>query len=151
MNSGTECDRVRLQLMAAHDGAAVPVTGPGDPRSDPARHLASCASCDRWLREFDSMNRRFQGVSYPGPKPDLWTGVEARLRQDETTRAVTRGFWIIAAFMLGWRALQLLIDLPFPLLHPLVPLACALAALWVIARDPLAIETFAPELQKRGI
>ena len=58
---------------------------------------------------------------------------------------------VVAAFMLGWRALQLLIDLPFPLLHPLVPLACALAALWVIARDPLAIETFAPELQKRGI
>ena len=64
---------------------------------------------------------------------------------------VTRRFRMIAASVLAWRAVQLLIDLPFPMLHPLVPLACALAALWVIARDPLAIETFAPELQKRGI
>jgi len=149
VNSGTDCDRVRLQLMAARDGVAMP--GPADPRLDPRQHLASCSSCDRWLREFESMTRRFQGVSYPGSQPDLWTGVEARLRRYETTRAMTRRFWIIAASVLAWRAVQLLIDLPFPMLHPLVPLACALAALWVIARDPLAIETFAPELQKRGI
>jgi len=146
VNSGTDCDRVRLQLMAAHDGEAMP--GPVDPRLDPRQHLTSCASCDRWLREFESMNTRFSGISYPGVQPELWAGVEARLRQHETTRAMTRRFWMIAASMLTWRAVQLLIDLPFPLLHPLVPLACALAALWVIARDPLAIETFAPELQK---
>ena len=146
MNSGSDCDRVRLQLMAAHDGVAMP--GSVDPHSDPRQHLASCSSCDRWLREFESMNGRFQGVSYPGAQTDLWTGIEARLRQRETTREVTRRFRIIAASVLAWRAVQLLIDLPFPMLHPLVPLACALAALWVIARDPLAIETFAPELQK---
>jgi hypothetical protein len=34
---------------------------------------------------------------------------------------------------------------------PLVPLAAAVAALWQISGDPLAIETSAPELQKRGI
>jgi hypothetical protein len=149
VNPGTDCDRVRLQLMAARDGEAVP--GAADPRSDPHQHLASCSSCERWLRDFESMNSRFQGVSYPGSPADLWAGVEARLRQPHTTRTVTRRFWIIGASVLAWRALQLLIDLPFPVLHPLVPLACALAALWAIARDPLAIETFAPELQKRGI
>jgi hypothetical protein len=37
-----------------------------------------------------------------------------------------------------------------PVLHPLVPLAAAVAALWQISGDPLAIETAAPELQKRG-
>jgi hypothetical protein len=37
------------------------------------------------------------------------------------------------------------------MLHPLVPLAAAVAALWQISGDPLAIETSAPELQKRGI
>jgi hypothetical protein len=135
--------------MAARDGEAAP--GISDPRPDPRQHLASCSSCDRWLRELESMNGRFQGVSYPGSQADLWAGVEAKLRQADRTRTVTRRFWIIGGSVLAWRAVQLLIDLPVPILHPLVPLACALAALWVLARDPLAIETFAPELQKRGL
>ncbi len=97
------------------------------------------------------MNGRFQGVSYPGSQADLWARVEGRLRQSDTTLSVTRRLWIIGAVVLGWRAVQLLIDLPFPMLHPLVPLAGAIAALGLIARDPLAIETFAPELLKRGI
>ena len=149
MNPSTDCDRVRLQLMAARDEEAVPEIA--DPRSDPRRHLASCSSCERWLRDFESMNGRFQGVSYPGSQADLWAGVEGRLRQSDTTFRVTRRLWIIGASVLAWRAVQLLVDLPFPMLHPLVPLASAIAALWLIARDPLAIETFAPELQKRGI
>jgi hypothetical protein len=32
-----------------------------------------------------------------------------------------------------------------------VPLAAVAAALWTLAGDPLAVKTFAPELQKRGI
>ena len=149
MNPSTDCDRVRLHLMAARDGEAGP--GTADPGPDPRRHLASCSSCERWVRDFESMNSRFKGVSYPLSQADLWTRVEGRLRQSDTTHRVTRRLWIIGAVVLGWRAVQLLIDLPFPVLHPLVPLAGAIAALWLIARDPLAIETFAPELQKRGI
>jgi hypothetical protein len=49
-----------------------------------------------------------------------------------------------------WRALQLFIDLPHPLLHPFVALAALTAALWLAAGNPLAIETSAPELHKRG-
>jgi hypothetical protein len=59
--------------------------------------------------------------------------------------------WLIGALVIAWRALQLMFDLPLPMLHPLVPLAAAVAALWQISGDPLAIETSAPELQKRGI
>ena len=148
MNPGTDCDRVRLQLMAARDGEA----GPGitDPHTDPHRHLASCPSCERWLKDFESMNSRFQGVSYPGTQADLWAGVENRLRHSDVT-LTTRRLWIVGAFVLGWRALELAIDLPFPMLHPLVPLAGAVAALWLTARDPLAIETFAPELQRGDV
>ena len=149
VNANTDCDRVRLQLMAARDGETLPVSADSHP--DPARHLASCSSCDRWLKDFESMNSRFQGVSYPASQADLWAGIEGTLRQSDSTSHVTRRLWILGASVLGWRALQLSIDLPFPMLHPLVPLACAVAALWLIARDPLAIETFAPELQKRGI
>lgn len=149
MKVSTDCDRVRLQLMAARDGEAMP--GEADARSDPRGHLAVCSSCAQWLKDFESMNSRFQGVSYPDSQADLWATVEGRLHESATTVAVMRRFWVIGAVVLGWRAVQLMFDLPFPLLHPLVPLAGVIAALWLIARDPLAIETFAPELQKRGI
>jgi hypothetical protein len=35
-----------------------------------------------------------------------------------------------------------------PELHPLVPLVATVAAVWLVAGDPLAIKTTAPELEK---
>ena len=97
------------------------------------------------------MNGRLQRVSYPDVQVDLWASVADRIHESDTSQTVTQRLWIIGAFVLGWRALQLVVDLPFPMLHPVVPLAGAIAALWLIAIDPLAIETVAPELQKRGV
>jgi hypothetical protein len=135
--------------MAVLDGEASPAVA--DPHSDTRQHLASCPSCGRWLKDFESINSRFQRVSYPGVRMELWPTLEDRIRQPDTRLTVTRRLWLIGSFVLGWRALQLLVDLPFPMLHPLVPLASGLAVLWLIASDPLAIETAAPELQKRGV
>ena len=149
MNPGTDCERVRLELMAALDGEAAPDIA--DPRSDAGQHLALCTSCSRWLKDLESMNGRLQRVAYPRVQADLWARVSDRIHESDTSGTVTQRLWMIGAFVLGWRALQLLIDLPFPVLHPLVPLAGAIAALWLIATDPLAIETLAPELQKRGV
>lgn len=148
MNPGTDCERVRLELMAALDRE----TGPDvtDPRTDARQHVASCSSCERWLKEFESMHRRFEGVSYPRPQVDLWTGIEDRIRLPDASLTRTHRLWLIGALVIAWRALQLMVDLPLPVLHPLVPLAAAMAALWQISGDPLAIETAAPELQKRG-
>ncbi len=148
MNPSTECERVRLLLMAALDGEAVP-SAP-DQRSDAQQHLTSCSSCHTWLRDLEAMNNRFQRVSYPDAHEDLWAGVEGRLRESTARQQGMHRLWLIVALVLGWRALQLLIDLPFPALHPVVPLASAIAALWLIACNPFAIETFAPELHKRG-
>ena len=149
MNPGTDCERVRIQLMAALDGETAPDIA--DPPSEARQHLSSCAACSRWLKDLESMNSRFQRVSYPGAPVDLWARVADRIHESDTSPTVTQRLWIIGAFVLGWRALQLLTDLPFPMLHPLVPLAGAIAALWLIAADPLAIETVAPELEKRGV
>jgi hypothetical protein len=149
VNPARDCERVRLQLMTALDGEAVPADV--DPRTDARHHLETCASCTEWLQELESLNIRFQRVAYPDAELDLWATVEGRLRPADTRLTGTRRLLIIGALVFAWRALQLLIDLPFPTLHPLVPLAGAIAALSVIARDPLAIQTFAPELQKRGI
>ena len=149
MNPGTDCERVRRQLMAALDGETAPdVT---DPLTDARQHLSSCSSCERWLKNFESMNSRFHAVSYPRSQVDLWAGVEDRIRLPDASLTRTHRLWLIGALVIVWRALQLMFDLPLPMLHPLVPLAAGLAALWQISGDPLAIETAAPELQKRGI
>ena len=149
MNPGSDCERVRLRLMAALDGEAAPETA--DPGSDARQHLALCPSCGRWLKDLESMSGRLQRVAYPDVRADLWAGVADRIHESQTRPTATQRLWIIGAFVLGWRILQLLIDLPFPMLHPLVPLTSAIAALWLMATDPLAIETVAPELEKRGV
>ena len=145
MNPGTDCERVRPQLMAALDGESVPDV------ADARQHLSSCSSCERWLKNLESMNGRFHAVSYPRSQVDLWAGVEDRIRLPDASPVSTHRLWLIGALVIAWRALQLLFDLPWPMLQPLVPLAAAVAALWQISGDPLAIETAAPELQKRGV
>ena len=148
MNRATECEGVRLRVMAAFDGEA---TGAAESPADTGEHIARCASCGRWLQELESMSTRLARAPYPGRSPHLWGAVEGRLRQADAGRMATRRLWVVGALVVGWRALQLLFDLPLPAVHAVVPLACALVAFWMMARDPLAIETFAPELQKRGV
>ena len=149
MNPDTDCERVRLQLMSALDGETDPEVR--DPRTDARQHVASCSSCKRWLKDLESMNSRFHAVSYPRPRVDLWAAVDGRIRLPAASATATHRLWLIGALVIAWRALQLLFDLPWPMLHPLVPVAAAVAALWQISKDPLAIETAAPELQKRGV
>ena len=149
MNPGTDCERVRLQLMAALDGETVP--DDADPRTDARQHLSSCSSCERWVKNLESMDRRFHALSYPRSQVDLWAGVEGRIRLPDASLTRTPRLWLIGALVIAWRTLQLMFDVPLPMLHPLVPLAAAVAALWQISGDPLAIETAAPELQKRGV
>jgi hypothetical protein len=135
--------------MAALDGEAGPdaVDLPPDWRT----HVASCASCREWVRDLESMGARLRRVEYPDPPRDLWGPVAGRLRQPDSQSTVPYRLLTVGALVLCWRALQLLIDLPLPALHPLVPLACVSAALWQIASDSLAIATCAPELGKEGI
>jgi predicted anti-sigma-YlaC factor YlaD len=130
--------------MAAFDGEACVETA--GPVSDPQQHLAACSSCRQWLQEFESMNGRFRQLAYPRTRVDLWSTVERRIGHSRLS--LTHRLWFIGGVVLAWRAVQLVIDLPFPMVHPFVPLAAAVVALWQIAGDPLAIETFAPELQK---
>jgi hypothetical protein len=147
MKTTPECERVRVQRMAALDGE-------GGPLAEPDReHLSICSSCQRWLADLESMTARFEGLAYPDTRVDLWTAVEGQIRQADSRLSLPRRLWPIAALMLGWRALQLFIDLPIPVLHVFVPLAAAvaIAVVWKVAGDPLAIETWAPELQKGDV
>ncbi len=141
----TDCERVRTALMASLDGES-------DPPSAPDRqHVSTCSSCRRWLEDLQSMTGQLQGLAYQRASVDLWTAVEGRIRDAERGVALPHRLWPVAAAVLGWRALQLVVDLPIPELHPLVPLAATAAAMWLVAGDPLAIETSAPELEKGGV
>ena len=102
-------------------------------------------------REDLRLQERLQGLPYPEAQQDLWPAVSERIQQFDDSGSIARRLLPVAAVVIAWRALQLLFDLPLPLLHPIVPLAAAVWAVRQLAGDPLAIETSAPELYKRGI
>jgi anti-sigma factor RsiW len=147
VNTSTECERLRLERMALLDGE-------GGRLSEPDReHLSTCSSCQRWLADLESMTAQFRGLSYPDAQMDLWTAVEGRIRQADPMPSLPHRLWLIGTLLLGWRALELSIDLPIPVVHLLGPLAAAIAiaVAWKVAGDPLAIETWAPELGKGDV
>lgn len=144
MKTSPECERVRLTLMASLDGE-------GDPAAaSDQQHLSACPSCQRWLADLQAMTGRLEGLSYPADRRDVWAGVERQIRQGRDTADLARWLWPIGGSVLAWRALQLFVDLPLPVAHPLVPLAAAAAVVWLVTGDALAIQTSAPELQKGG-
>jgi hypothetical protein len=129
-----------MALMAAIDGES------DAPRDE---HFTTCRSCQLWFRDLQSMTGQLHGLPYPDSQTDLWTAVASRIRHADEGPALPRAFWPVIGIMFGWRALQLFFDVPLPVLHPLLPLAAAIATLWLFAAgDPLAIQTSAPELDK---
>jgi hypothetical protein len=139
-----ECERVRVNLMAWQDGER------GPDSAGLQEHVASCASCREWLAGLEMLDREFSDLTYAPDDVDLWAAVHQGIRQPE--RAFPpQPLWAIAALLVAWRALQLLVDLPLPVLHVFVPLAVSVVMLWRAGGDVLRIETSAPELQKRGI
>ena len=145
MKTNPECERVRPLLMAAIDGE--PDAASGADRE----HLSGCSSCQQWLTDQQRMDTRLQSLAYPDARVDLWASVAPRIRKPDGTANATRRLWLLGALVLAWRVLQLWMDLPFPALHPLVPFAAVAVALWFLAGDALAVKTFAPKLQKRGL
>ena len=145
MNTHADCDRVRMRLMASIDGEAD--LGLAADRE----HTTSCPACRQWFASFESLRGQLQDLPYQDTGADLWPAVQDRIHTPDRLSPLVHQLWPIVAMVLGWRALQLFIDLPMPALHPIVPLVAAAAVAWRIGGDLLAIETFAPELRKRGI
>lgn len=145
MSISTECDRLRLEAMAAIDGDA------GALSEAHRAHLSACADCRGWLVKLESTVARLEGIPYPDVQVSLWPAVEGRIRPDDLK--LPHGVSWMGALILGWRALQLSIDLPTPVLQLILPLAtlAALAMVWKLAGDPLEVQTWAPELRKGEI
>jgi len=143
MSINPECERARIAIMASLDEQ-------GDLRIAPElAHAATCVACRQWVEELQRMTARLQQLPYQAEQRDLWTSVRSRIGEAEPRSL--RGLRAMGGVVLAWRALQLFVDLPLPMLHPLVPLAAAVVVLWKIAGNALAIATFAPELEKRGL
>jgi hypothetical protein len=147
VNLEPDCERARLELMAALDGETLRGAQAGQP--DARQHLESCAACTRWLQEFTALNQRLEGITYPVHQ-DLWPVLEAKLQHQATQVPLVNRLWLPAVIVVAWRALQLLVDLPYPVVNMFIPLVVVTAALWQLSREALTIQTFAPELQKRG-
>ena len=145
MNTNRSCETARAAFMAFSDGE-------GPARSaDQESHFSTCADCRLWAEEMQSLTGRLNHLSYPAPEVDLWAAVEGKIRRRDEAHALPPLLWPVGAAALAWRAVQLSVDLPSPLLHSVVPLAALAATLWLLAKDPFAIETSAPEIEKRGI
>jgi hypothetical protein len=150
--NSNDCEQVRIRLMASVDGEAGSASADGRERASADReHLATCSACQAWLENLESLTAKFQGVTYPDSRIDLWPAVKPRISPPAEAPSLVRELWPIGVLALGWRALQLFVDLPMPALHPLVPLAAAAFVVWRAGHRLLAIETLMPELQKRGI
>lgn len=145
MNTDLNCDGVRMRLMAFIDGEA-----DAAPVAD-LEHASTCPTCRQWIASFESLRGQLQDLVYQDTRVDLWSAVQDQIHAPGPVTPVIRELWWIGAIVVMWRALQLFIDLPMPALHPLVPLVAAAMVAWRIGGDLLAIETFAPELRKRGI
>ena len=139
-----DCERARVNLMALLDGEHGPESAGFH------QHAASCASCREWRDGVEMLIGDLRGLAYPRDDVDLWAAVQHDIRRPVRPYGAPQ-LWPIAATLVAWRALQLFIDLPLPVLHALVPLAATAVVLWRAGGDVLRIETLAPELQKRGL
>ena len=144
MTTQRDCEHVRMNLMAVLDGEH------GAESAALQEHVASCASCREWLDGQETLATKLRGIGYPREDVDLWPAVQQGIRQSSQTFQAQR-LWPFAAMLVVWRALQLFIDLPLPLLQLIVPLLASGVVLWRAGDDFLRIQTLAPELQKRGL
>ena len=145
MNTNPLCEAARMAFMASHDGESDAQSAAHE------QHLLDCSSCRRWVEDLESMTVQLRTLSYQDARVDLWGTVEGGIREQKQASLLPRRLWLIGVIVLAWRALQLFLDLPIPLLHPLLTLAALVVTLWLVTQDSLAIQTSAPELKKRGI
>lgn len=144
MKTSAECERERMQVTSALEDAR-------GTASAASAHMATCEACQEWLKAMEVMDARLRTLTYPHARVDLWSAVDQRIRRDSRHVSIVRTLWPMAVALLGWRAVQLFMDLPLPWLQPVVPIAAVVVIVWRLGGDMFAIELTAPELQKRGV
>ena len=139
-----KCHGVRLAAMAKLDGESE--RAPGEEYDT---HVAGCEACREAIAAMTRLHAELDFVSYDSAPTDLWPAVQGRIVGRWRAGARERlGFGVLAALVVAWRTVQLVFDVPVPVLNALVPLAVAIFVGWWVAGDPLAIQSVVLEEQQ---
>lgn len=139
----TECDQVLMAIMATLDGEHPPLS-----QEAISSHVERCAGCTAAAAELRAAHERLAAMRYDGPRLDLWPDVNDRIDAAANRRRERIAIAVIAAVCAAWRIVQLVFELPLPVLNTAIPLVTvAVITAWMIG-DPLAIKMTAPELRQ---
>ena len=137
------CEAIRMAIMARLDRETTPEV------ADVDAHLSRCDGCRQFKSALRALHGQLETLSYAPAPVDVWPTLAGRLGMSPSRRALAdlKALALLGGLAICWRAIQLLLDLPFAPLHLLVPLVVVIA---VIRRcgDLLAIDTFIPELHR---
>jgi hypothetical protein len=137
------CEAIRIAAMARLDRETTPDV------PDVDAHLSRCDGCLQFVTALRALHGQLETLPYPPAPVDLWPTLAGPIGAVPSRRVAAdlKALAILGGLAICWRAAQLLLDMPFAPLHVLVPLVVVMA---VIRRfgDPLAIDTFIPELHR---
>ena len=135
MTNRSACEDVRIAVWALRDGESASIG-----QSEIDDHLTTCAECRAAVAGFERLDRDLSRVDYERLDADLWPELRPAIatlsRPDKVSPGALLGLIVL---LVAWRAAQLLLDLPVPVVNSLVPLACVVFVLWRLAGDPFAI------------
>jgi anti-sigma factor RsiW len=137
------CDEVLASVMATLDGEQAPLES-----ETIDAHLRGCAECRASAAGLAALHGRLTEMTYRGPRIDLWPAIDAGLQADARRSRERVAFVLVAALCIGWRAAELLFELPVPVLNAVLPLVVLLVVTRWLAGDPLAIALTTAELRQ---
>jgi hypothetical protein len=137
------CEAIRMAIMARLDRETTPEV------ADVDAHLSRCDACQQFVTALRALHGQLETLPYAPAPVDMWPTLAKRIDATPSRLPVPdlKALALLGGLAICWRAAQLLLDIPFAPLHLLVPLVVVIA---VIRRfgDPLAIDTFIPELHR---
>ena len=116
------CRRVRWAAMALHDGEIADLSG-----DDVTAHVSGCDGCRESIASDRRVVAHLERTELRRPPRDLWPEIRAAL--PDSGNVDRRAFAATAAVLVCWRAAQLALDLPAPVINGLLPLAAGLILL----------------------
>jgi anti-sigma factor RsiW len=134
-NQRRACEDVRMAVWVLRDGESASMR-----QSEIDDHITNCAECRTAVAQIARLNRDLSRVDYERIDADLWPELRAAIATASRPQNISAGALLgLIVVLVTWRAGQLLLDLPAPVVNSIVPLACIVFVLWRLVGDPFAI------------